>query len=587
MITSLRIENFAIIDQLTLELSEGFCVFSGETGAGKSVLITAMNLLLGGRAYTEYIRSGEDSATVEGAFRVAENSSVLDCLDQKGIDLFDGGEILIKRKIYRAEKSNRCYINHQPCSLSVLSEIGRWLVDIHGQHEHQLLLSADRHIDVLDSFGNLKEVRDQFAALYGEYEEKSRKLLSLIRNKQLSEKERELLRFQMQEIDQANLSQEEEEKLEKRRRQLQNAEKLFQDLTLVSQKLYEEEGSLHERLGKTAGTLRQLARIDDVFSSLADSLENMGYQMEEVSSRCTDYLQGIEFEPHLLDEVEARAVEIQKLKRKYGGTIGDILQERAKMEEKWLSVHRAEDEMDQMQKEIGQLAAKVLEMAEKLSAHRQKLASGLEEQIKKELADLCLPKARFQVSRERKSTESAEADSAQSSDRLPVFPFKLTAKGMDLGEFLFSANQGESLKPLARIASGGEISRILLALKASLKSADEVSVLVFDEVDTGIGGDISRVVGLKLKELSTSKQVLCITHSPQIASLADHHYLVKKVTGAQRTSTTVEQLGNEQRIEELARMLGGGVASDITFTHARELVETRNAQLQQPVEVLK
>jgi len=358
MITTLRIENFAIIDQLMIDLRKGFCVFSGETGAGKSVLITAMGLLLGGRAYTEYIRSGEDSTTVEGAFKVEGNPSVLDYLEKRGIDLLDDGEILIKRKIYRAEKSNRCYINHQPCSLSVLSEIGRWLVDIHGQHEHQILLSPERHIDVLDAFGNLKELRDQFAALYEDYEERCKRLLALIRNKQLSEQNLDLLRFQMQEIDQANLSLDEEAGLEKRRRQLQNAEKLFQDLTNVSQELYEQEGSLHERLGKASGALRQLSRIEDAFSSLADSLENMCYQMEEVSSQCTDYLQAIEFDPHVLDEVEARSVEIQKIKRKYGGTVRDILDERAKMEEKWLSIDQAEDEMGEIQKQIEHVAAK-------------------------------------------------------------------------------------------------------------------------------------------------------------------------------------------------------------------------------------
>ncbi|MEW5802336.1 MAG: DNA repair protein RecN [bacterium] len=577
MITTLRIENFAIIDRLIIELSEGFSVFSGETGAGKSVLITALGLLLGGRAYEEYIRSGEESATVEGVFKVAEHSSIMSYLDQKGIDPADGGEILIKRKIFRAEKSNRCYINHQPCSVSVLAEIGKWLVDIHGQHEHQFLLSPERHIDILDTFGNLKSIKDQFAVLYAEYEQMCRRLLDLVRKEQLSGEERDLLRFQMQEIDQAGLSQEEEQMLEKRRRQLQNAEKLFQELTLISQELYEKEGSLHERLGKLSGSLRQLARIDDCFSSLADSVENMCYQAQEVSSQCTDYLQGIEFEPHLLDEVEARAAEIQKLKRKYGGSIQDILDERAKMEKKWLSVHRVEDEMGEIQKKIENMAVRVLEIAEKLSSQRQKIASDLEQKIKRELTDLCLTKAVFRVSQERKRVEPGGLEHHSPSPyRLPNFPFRLTSKGLDLIEFFFSANQGEELKPLARIASGGEISRILLALKACLKSADEVPVLVFDEVDVGIGGDISRVVGRKLKELSTAKQVLCITHSPQIASLADHHYMVKKVAADHRTTTTVEHLENGQRIEELARMLGGGVASDITFTHARELIEARD-----------
>lgn len=574
MIAALRIENFAIIDQLLIELNGGFSVFSGETGAGKSILITALNLLLGERAYTEYIRSGTESATVEGVFKVAESSAALGYLRNKGIDLWDEGEIWIKRKIFQAEKSNRCYINHQPCPLSLLSEIGRWLVDIHGQHEHQLLLSADRHIDVLDAFGNLKELRNGFTALYREYEEKGKQLLSLIKNKQLNQQEIEFLHFQMQEIDQANLSQKEEEMLDLRRRQLQNAERLSQDLTLAAQELYEREGSLHERLSKTCSTLRQLAKIDDFFSPLADSLENACYQMEEVSSRCTDYLQGIEFEPHLLDELEARSAEIQRLKRKYGQTITDILDQRARMEKKWQSVQRTEDEVEGIRQEIGRLAGQVLGLAKHLSAERQKVACGLEQQITKELADLSLPMARFRVSQQRGKAEPAGIDASCGASQLPVFPCRLTAKGIDLIEFLFSANQGEELKSLARIASGGEVSRILLALKACLKSADEVPVLVFDEVDVGIGGDISRIVGRKLKELSASKQVLCITHSPQIASLADHHYVVRKMMTDQRTSTTVEHLQNGQRIEELARMLGGGVASDITFTHARELIES-------------
>ncbi|MEW6379818.1 MAG: DNA repair protein RecN [bacterium] len=574
MIVTLRIENFAIIDQLLIELSGGFSVFSGETGAGKSILITALNLLLGERAYTEYIRSGRESATVEGVFRVAESSTALAHLRDKGIDLLDEGEIWIKRKIFQAEKSNRCYINHQPCPLSLLAEIGRWLVDIHGQHEHQFLLSPDRHIDILDAFGNLKELRNRFTGLYREYEEKGRQLLALIKSKQLNQQELEFLHFQMQEIDQANLSREEEETLDLRRRQLQNAGRLSQDLTMVIQEIYEREGSLHERMGKICATLRQLARIDDFFSPLADSLENVCYQMEEVSSRCTDYLQGIEFEPHLLDELETRSAEIQRLKRKYGQTITDILDARAGMEEKWQSVQRTEDEIEGVHQQIERLAGQVLDLAEHLSAERQKVASGLEQRITKELADLSLPKARFQVSQQRGKAEAAGADTLSGARQLPVFPCRLTSKGIDLIEFLFSANQGEELKSLARIASGGEISRILLALKACLKSADEVPVLVFDEVDVGIGGDISRIVGRKLKELSTAKQVLCITHSPQIASLADHHYVVRKVTTDHRTSTTVEHLQNGQRIEELARMLGGGVASDITFTHARELIET-------------
>jgi len=576
MIVSLRIENFAIIDQLLIELRSGFSVFSGETGAGKSILITALNLLLGERAYTDYIRSGEESATVEGVFKVAENSPALRHLKDRGIDLLDDGEIWIKRKIYQAEKSNRCYINHQPCPLSLLAEVGRWLVDIHGQHEHQLILSSERQIDILDAFGNLKELRARFAALYRQYEERGKQLLSLLRTKQLNQQEMELLRFQMQEIDQANLSQKEEERLDLKRRQLQNAERLSQELGLVTQELYEGEGSLHDRLGKVCATLRQLAKIDDFFSTLADSLENISYQVEEISSQCTEYLQGIEFDPHLLDELEAAAAQIQRLKRKYGPTVADILETRARMEEKWQAIQQTEDDLEGIQKEIGLLSGQVLELAEKLSAERQRVACDLEQRIKKELADLALPRARFQVSQQREKTESAEGGSFPDRERLPRFPFRLTAKGADLIEFLFSANQGEELKPLARIASGGEVSRILLALKCCLRGADEVPVLVFDEVDVGIGGDISRIVGRKLKELSASKQVLCITHSPQIASLADHHYVVRKVMTDHRTSTMVEQLRDDgQRIGELARMLGGGVASEITFTHARELIEAR------------
>ena len=574
MIKTIHIENFAIIDQLTIDFSPGFLVFSGETGAGKSILITALNLLLGGRAFTEYIQSGKENAKVEGVFKIHKNSSVLNFMEERGFDLLDDQEILIKRKIYRTEKSNRCYINHQPCPLSLLSEMGKWLVDIHGQHEHQFLLIPERHIDLLDAFGNLKELREQFTDLYEKYKKKCDQLHSLFQKKQTDEKERELLQFQMLEIDQANLKPGEEQEIEVRKRQLQNAEKLFQESTIAAQELYETEGAVHEQLSKIAGRLKQLSKIDDFFSPLADSLNNSSYLIEDIASQCRVYSQEIKSDPHLLDECETRSIEIQKLKRKYGDSIEQILEQRTKMEKKWQSMREAKDEIEQLQKKIRHLNEKAIISADKLSLERKKTASSIERQIKKELEDLHMPKAQFKVAQRKKKSEPSESSMAMGHSLLPSFPYKTTAKGIDIIEFLFSANQGEELKALSRIASGGEISRIMLALKTLLRAADEIPALVFDELDIGIGGDISKIVGKKLKALAGKKQILCITHSPQIASMADHHYVVKKVINKNRTNTLVEKLKTGQRIEELSRMLGGGsLDSTITIKHAQELMK--------------
>ncbi|MGA1874566.1 MAG: DNA repair protein RecN [bacterium] len=573
MIIRLRIENFAIIDHLVIDLAPGFLVFSGETGAGKSIVITALNLLLGGRAHTDYIRSGQDDATVEGLFRIPEASPVLSLFDEKGIDLLDNREVLIKRKIYRSEKSNRCFVNYQPCSLTLLSELGKWLIDIHGQHEHQFLLVPERHLDVLDAFGNIKDLRDQCTCLYGEYGKKYKKLQSLLAERRTNLKEREFLQFEMQEIDQAHLTPGEEEKLEVKKRQLQNAEILFQDTTAIAQELYEADDALHERLSRLAGRLSQLAKIDSYFSPLADSLENVGYIIEDVACQCRDYSQGIEFDPHLLDELEARALDIQKLKRKYGSTIESILEKRAGLEEVWQSMHQTDEEMELLLKDIRQLAEKLMEISETLSSERQKIAAVIEQQINKELADLHMPKARLVISQQRKSVEASDADLSASPCSLPSFPFRVTAKGIDSIEFLFSANPGEDPKALSLIVSGGELSRIMLALKVCLRAADGIPIMVFDEVDVGIGGDVSRIVAGKLKELSRDKQILCITHSPQIASMADHHYIVMKKVFENRTNAVVEKIDDEQRIHELARMLGGGIHSVMAMKHARELIE--------------
>ncbi len=568
MLITLHLKNFAIIDELFLEFEKGFSVFSGETGAGKSILINALTLLLGVRASSEYIQSGKNCAIIEGTFHITNNSPLLPLLEEKGFD-FENQEIFIKRKIFTNEKSNRCFLNHQACSLSLLSKVGKWLVDIHGQQEHQSLLLSERHIDLLDAFGNLNDLRKKFFSVFKNYKKKEEELTHFLSLKKTNEKEQELLKFEMKEIDQANLIPDEDRILEEQKEKLLNAEKLFHDTNFIYQEVYEKQGALLDNLNEINNRLKSLANIDNFFLPLAGSLENVLYTLEDISSQCRTYSKEIEFNSHLLDEIEDRMIIIQKLKRKFGNSIAEILSLRKKMEEKWQKLQHTEDIIEDLSSQFKKLGKRVSELSDTLSLERQKIAKDIEKEMKKELIDLKMPKARLLIQFRKKETEPS-IDQEQSLSY--QFPHRITSKGIDTIEFLFSANQGEELKTLTKVASGGELSRIMLALKTCLRSSDKVPILVFDEVDIGIGGDISRIVGKKLQKLALEKQLLCITHSPQIASLAKHHYMVQKIIDNNRTKTIVKKLNNESRIQELTRMLGGGDSS-ITIKHAQKLIQ--------------
>ncbi len=556
MLKELGITNFAIIDRLELSFDEGLNVISGETGAGKSILIGAIELLLGERASADLIRSDEDAAVVEAVFEIGPYKDLKAKLHQMGFR--PGRELVVKRVISRSGK-NRVYIDGNLATAAMLGEISEALVNICSQHEHQALLSADSHIDILDEFGNLGKPRGTFAALYDEYQGLKAKRDQLIARSRNRADREEFLRFQIGEIERAALKPGEDASLQEEKKILANAAKLMELAQQSYEILYGEESVLG-KVSRVVSHIREIRRIDPSFSVSDEEMKSLGIQLEDAARSLRDYMGKIPSDVKRLEAIDDRLEAIGKLKKKYGGSIESVLKTGGDLKTELEGLSSVAENLQGLEQELAKKKVELLDQAGKLSAERQRVATALEKAIEGEIHDLKMEKARFKV---------VFIEPSKDEEGTP----QLHSRGFDQLEFYLTTNVGEPLKPLNRIASGGELSRIVLAMKKVLAKAGSVGTVIFDEVDSGIGGATAEIVGRKLRDISAHHQVICITHLPQIAAFGRTNYQVTKIVSEGRTRTEVKILSDEERLEEITRMLGGVEITDKTRAAAREMLK--------------
>ncbi len=563
MLRELSIKNFAIIDDLSVRFAKGLTVLTGETGAGKSIIINAVNLILGGRASPELIRSSEETAELEALFEVPPETPAARAAQEQGFDLTEG---LLARRVINRNGRHRVYINGRLATMQMLSTINEHLASISGQHAHQSLLKPEHHLLVLDQYGGLSELRGNVSRCYQE-------MLPLIRRRdtlkrQLTEQSerRELLEFQCHEIDQSQIAPQEDEDLEQERQRLKHAERLYEGAGRCVERLYGEHGAVLEHLTEVGRELQTLGQIDQALTPMAERVESASFELEDIANELRGYLQNIIFDSDRLEAVELRIDLLQSLKRKYEGSLDSVLAYGKEAEEELKRISFLPDRIAEVEEKVDQLYEKICKMCRELSEKRKKAAERLSAKVQHELASLGMSGTRFEV-RFKHSPVDESAGPHFLLDNSGI-----EATGIDRVDFLVAPNVGEDLRPLIQIVSGGELSRIILALKAILATRESVETLIFDEVDAGIGGGVAEVVGRKLQSLARFHQVICITHLPQMAQFGKHHFKIAKRINRGRTRTTITPLHEEARVKELARMLGGVKITKKTLDHAREMM---------------
>ena len=548
MLTDLSIKNIAIIDALHLSFREGLTVLTGETGAGKSIIIDAVGLIMGARANSDLIRTGHDEATVEAIFDISRLPRIRQQLEEAGLEA--GNELLVKRSISRSGK-NRIFINGGMATLTLLTDISRRLINIYGQHESQTLLRPENHLVLLDAFAGSTALRQEFAAICGQLHAVREHLDRLDHEEREAARRLDLLAFQSDEIGLAELQAGEEEELEERRQVLAGAERLGTTSAEAFERLYGGDGALLGQLRRIAASITDLGAIDHRLSMVAATLDSAYLQLEDAAISLRDYASRIEADPVALQQADDRLDRIGRLKKKYGATIGEILSYKRDIDAELEQLRGREQDRAELDAERERLTLEVRRAGAELTSRRTKAAAALKKALEAEAHQVAMKHAVFEISLE------------------PLAEPRTT--GFERIEFLFSPNPGEPPRPLARIASGGELSRLMLAVKQVLPESD-VPTLVFDEVDSGIGGATSELVGRKLKNVAGRQQVLCITHLPQVAVFANQHLRVEKRVADGRTSTGVELLAEVERTREVARMLAGATITESALSHAAEML---------------
>lgn len=564
MLKELRIRNLAIFESATVPFGPGLNILTGETGAGKSIMIDALTLLLGERAQpAETIRSGADSAAIEAVFALPKKSPIPALLDAHGFKV-ESGELIVRRELVRGGRG-RVFLNDSNATLAVVEKLGEALLEVHGQHESQALLRPSRHLDLLDAFGGVGILRDKLRQRYEEWQTVTAELTGLQSASRDRASRLEQYQSQIAEIDAARLRPGEEEQLRDERKRLQSAERLAESTGLAYQYLYDDPAAATTRLGQAISALRDLAKIDAALEPAVQALDGLAVQLDETVRTLRSYRDGVVFDPPRLDEIERRLDEIGRLKRKHGETIEAVLAARSTMAADLEKLAHGDEARGQLTERLERLRAELATRAADLSARREQAAGRLEGLVVAELSELGIEKPVFRVRFTREPAGAGEIGAGPES-------WRIGPRGVDQAEFFFSPNPGEEPRPLHRIASGGELSRTMLALKVILAASDAVPILVFDEVDAGIGGKTADTVGRKLRQVARARQVLCITHLPQIACYADHHLSTDKRVEGERTLTSVTVLGKDERVREIARMLGGESVTDTSLQHARELL---------------
>ncbi|MFH1335565.1 MAG: DNA repair protein RecN [Candidatus Zixiibacteriota bacterium] len=567
MLKVLRIKNYALVDDLEVEFYPGLNIITGATGAGKSIIVGAVNLILGERASSEAVRTGFDAATIEAVFELQRDQNEKATLEELGITVVDDS-ILIRREILSKGQS-KCYVNDRLVTLSSLKSIGDRLADLHGQHEHQSLLNIESHIGYLDQFGDLGEcsgrVRDDFHRLM----DKQKELEELLSSRKMDLEKRSLYEFQMQEIERADLNPDEEDKLLEERKVLENVELLFELSSNLYHQLYENEASILERITLLSKELNKGAQVDSRLKDTDANLESLVIKLQEIIRFLEDYKNRLEFDAERLEAIRERLNLLSTLKKKYGKNVRELLtyQEQIKIEME--RIENKDELIGSLECEIKELSKILVENCLLLSRKRKSKAAELSQKIKRSLADLGMERIKFDIRIMQREVVNGLAE-------LDCKRYQVTERGMDEVEFFVSPNPGEELKPLAKIASGGEISRIMLALKSILAKTDQVSSMIFDEIDVGIGGEVASVVGKALKNLGLTHQVIVITHLQQIASQADHHFKVFKETVKGRTVSRIKRLEKEEQVKEIARMISGEKISEVTMKQAQEMIRISN-----------
>lgn len=560
MLKHLYIKNYALIDELEVSFDRGLNIITGETGAGKSIIIGAMGLLLGDRAQTESVRQGSEKAVVEGIFNVPDSAL-------KNIRKFtdsDKSELIIRREIF-ANGRSRAFVNDSPVTGSVISLIGNYIADLHGQHQHQALLNTATHIEYIDSFGVNSDLLEKLDQSFKRYQKLKKKLDELNDLQNTAKQKQELLEFQVKQIEEINPGVDEEEELLREEKLLANAEKIVSIAGQLYKMLYEDDDSVSVNLSKASGLFEQITAVDSSLSKWMQECDSARIAVEEISKFINDYASSVEFDPERLEQIRDRLGAFTLLKKKYGHSVNEVLNFYKNAKKELGSIENVETEIAGIKKSIDAELALLSELCVEVSKKRKEVSQSLKERVESALSELGLKKASFEIKLSQKESENG-----------PVFindkGFDVTGRGIDSAEFYISLNSGEDVKPLSKIASGGEISRIMLALKTVFADTDNIPVLIFDEIDNGISGRIARIVGKKLKEVSENHQVICITHLAQIASLGDRHYSVIKKPMNGRTVTSISALSDSDRVSEIAKLIGGESITESTIQSAKELI---------------
>ncbi|HEY2962571.1 MAG TPA: DNA repair protein RecN [Pyrinomonadaceae bacterium] len=551
MLQLLSISNIALIDELRVEFDGALNLLTGETGSGKSIIVDALGVLIGGRFTSELLKSGAERGSIEGLFVVTPNPQLEALLENSGVQ--NGDELIIRRELSTTGR-NKIFINNQLATQSLLRDLRPFLVDIHGQGDQQTLFDAHTHLELLDSFGGYFTLRAEVRETYENFSRVQRELAALRKDSAEKFQLVDTLQFQIGELERAQLSTGEDERLEEERRRLSNVEKLTTLCQSSYSRIYEDDDAALARLRQTLKEIEELSEYDSSFGDYLEGLESARALLEDLSFALRDFADKLEFSPARLATIEDRLAELSRLKRKYGGSIETALEHLAQAQDRLRQIETSDEREQELNAELLNAQKSYQDRARKLHKERVRAAKLLEQAVEEGIAEVAMENARFQV-----QVVSSEIDPGPT--------------GIDRVEFYFSANVGEDLRPLARVASGGEASRLMLVLKTVSNASEFPRTIVFDEIDTGIGGRVSEAVGIKLKKLSKTNQVLCVTHQPQIARFAHNHLVVHKEALDGRTLVSVNKLDRAGRVEELARMLTGAEITDSARRHARELLK--------------
>jgi DNA repair protein RecN (Recombination protein N) len=554
LILELYMKNCALVDELRLSIDKNLNILTGETGSGKSIIIGALGLCLGGKYDRSFLRKGTAKGLVEALFDI-NNKKLKEKLLENGIDIEEDNQIIISREIFEDGKS-LSRINGRSVKVSFLREIATYLIDIHGQHQNQTLFDKDTHIDFLDLFGEEKlyDFKKDYENTYDEYHEVKKALNVLTENKDDMQIQREidLIRFQINEIESANLNENEYEELLKQREVYRNGEKIYTNLNNAYSNLYDGSINSVDLISKSLGDLNSIAKYDERLNEYNETIERIMYELQDISRDIRNYKDSIDFSPYELEQIEQRVDEINTLRRKYGDTISEILEYKRNISIRLDEILNRDEKVEQLKLKLKDIEQVLADKADKLTEKRKEVAKDLQAKLLYELKSLNMKNIVFEVAFNKSNFQS---------------------KGQDDIEFMISFNLGEDIKPIYKVASGGEMSRFMLAFKTILADIDEIDTLVFDEIDTGISGIAAQIVGEKLSVIAKKKQIICITHLPQIAANADTHYCIEKKTSENRTFTIISKLNDEERKNEIARLIAGSNITEKTMEHASEIIE--------------